>query len=366
VRKKRAPIREWFEVSRRPADVFAYLDDLSRHGEWQERVTEIRVEGSGPTTVGTRVVETRRFAGVPYRLAYEITEYTPPLGFSFRGVSGLVRPLGKRVIESLDDGSRARVTIEVDFEGRGAGKLVAPAVRKWAESEIRTNQLRLKELLENGDATRVRRPERATLVFDFDGTIVDSLAMLVAVFEEVTGRPRLTPAELRRLRTKTLRGVIRELRIRPWQIPSLARRMRQEAVSRIPTATIVDGMASTLTELHRLGYRMVVLSTNAPAAIESFLANNGIDGYFSAVQGDIGLRGKTAALKRIAKGERARASGCVYIGDEVRDVEAAERAGLPSIGVAWGFTDPDTLRRAGPRAFASTPSDLIQIADSIA
>jgi phosphoglycolate phosphatase-like HAD superfamily hydrolase len=374
VKKKHAPIREWFEVSLRPEEVFVYLDDLSRHGEWQARVCEIHVDRVGPTTVGTRVTEKRRLAGLTHRLTYEIVEHSPPSGFAFRGVSGRVRPVGRRVIEPLDGGNRTRVTIEIDFEGKGIGKLLVPVVRTWAAGEIRRSQRRLKEVLEDAGSTRDRDspqreagPPARTLVFDFDGTIADSLKTLVAIFEEVTDRPeKLTATELAALRSQSLKEVIRELRIRPWQIPSVSRRMKKLAASRIPATNIVPGMGEALVALHGCGYRLVVLSTNSPGTIRSFLVNNGIDSCFSGIYGDIGLRGKTSALKRIAKAERTISSGCVYVGDEVRDIEAAKRAGLPSVGVAWGFTDPDALRRVAPRAFARTPEDLLQIARSIA
>ena len=371
--KKHAPIRESFEVSVRPEEVFAYLDDLSRHGDWQGRVRDIRVDGVGPTVVGTRVTERRRLAGMPHRLTYEITEHTPPSGFAFRGVSGLVRPVGRRAIDPIDDGRRSRVTIEIDFEGKGIGKLIVPLVRKWATTEIRSSQRRLKELLEDRHETRSQdrrqsesKPlQRKTLIFDFDGTMVDSLPTLVAIFEEVTARPKkLTAAELAALRSRSLKEVARELRVRPWQIPSLARRMKQLAASRIPSADMVEGMGQALRALHGRGYRMVVLSSNSPGTIRSFLVNNDIDGCFSSIYGDVGLRGKKSALKRIAKMERTGSCGCVYIADEVRDIEAAKRAGLPSVGVAWGFTNPDAIQRADPRAFARTPGDLLEIAAS--
>jgi len=55
-----AAIVERIEINRRPEDVFAYLDDLSRHGEWQEQIVSTRVETDGPTGVGTRATDKRR------------------------------------------------------------------------------------------------------------------------------------------------------------------------------------------------------------------------------------------------------------------------------------------------------------------
>jgi hypothetical protein len=146
-----AAITESIEISRRPEEVFAYLDDLARHGEWQPQILRVeRVEPAGPTHVGTRATEVRKIAGREQSMTYEITEHDPPRRFAFRGVDGPVRPVGRGTIEPLDDGARTRLTIEFDFEGHGAGKLMRPLAVRGARSEIPKNQQRLKELLESG------------------------------------------------------------------------------------------------------------------------------------------------------------------------------------------------------------------------
>ncbi len=142
-------ITESVEIARSPEDVFAYLDDLSRHGEWQEQIVSARVESPGPTTVGTRVTETRRLGGHEQQITYTITEHNPPRSFAFRGQDGPVRPIGKGTIEPLDDGKRSRVTIELDFEGHGLfGKMLLPMVRSQARKQVPKDQQRLKERLE--------------------------------------------------------------------------------------------------------------------------------------------------------------------------------------------------------------------------
>jgi uncharacterized protein YndB with AHSA1/START domain len=147
-----AAIRESTEISRRPEDVFAYLDDLSRHGEWQEHVVDVRVESAGPTTEGSRATETRRIGGREFEVTYVIVEHDPPRSFGFRGVGGPIRPFGKRTIEPLDGGSRSRVTIELDFQGHGVARLLLPLVRGHARAHVPKGERRLKERLETGAA----------------------------------------------------------------------------------------------------------------------------------------------------------------------------------------------------------------------
>ena len=143
-----APIVESVEIARSPQEVFAYLDQLDRHGEWQEQIVDVKVETEGPTRVGTRAVEKRRVLGGP--LTYEITEHDPPRKASFRVLDGPVRPFGTISVEPVGDGSRSRVTLRLDFAGQGAGKLIAPLAKLQARRQVPKDQARLKERLESG------------------------------------------------------------------------------------------------------------------------------------------------------------------------------------------------------------------------
>ena len=138
------------EIDRRPEDVYAYLDQLDRHKEWQSSIVRTRIATEGPTRVGTVVVDTRRIGGREQDVPYEITEREPPRKSSFRGTEGMVRPAGTVTVDPLDDGSRSRVTVELDFTGQGFGILFAPLARRQARTEIPQNQAKLKEILENG------------------------------------------------------------------------------------------------------------------------------------------------------------------------------------------------------------------------
>jgi uncharacterized membrane protein len=143
-------IVESIEIARPPAEVFAYLDQLERHGEWQDEIVSSKLETEGPTRVGSRATDTRRMPGGPRDISYEIVEHDPPRKTSFRGLEGPVRAVGTVTVEPLDDGSRSRMTLEFDLEGHGIGKLLAPLARRQARKSIPNNQLKLKERLEGG------------------------------------------------------------------------------------------------------------------------------------------------------------------------------------------------------------------------
>jgi len=143
-----APITASIEIARRPEDVFAYLDDLGRHSEWQEQLVSAEKQGDGPTRVGTKSIERRRMGKREQTISYEVTEHDPPRVFAFHGINGPVRAIGRATVEPLGDGSSSRLSLELDFEGHGLGKLLLPLVRSQSRKQVPKDQERLKERLE--------------------------------------------------------------------------------------------------------------------------------------------------------------------------------------------------------------------------
>ena len=145
-----APISESIEIDRKPEDVFAYLDEVKRHGEWQEQIVDVQRQDDGPLRVGSRVQETRHVPGGDRTMTYEVTEHDPPRQSSFRVLDGPVRAVGTISIEPIDDGSRSRLRFTLEFKGHGlAGKVLLPVARAQARKQIPKDQAGMKELLES-------------------------------------------------------------------------------------------------------------------------------------------------------------------------------------------------------------------------
>jgi hypothetical protein len=71
------------------------------------------------------------------KMAVEIGNLDPPRSWTIRGLDGPVRGNVKGTVEPLDDGTRSRVTIELDLQGHGIGKLIVPlVVKRQASKEL--------------------------------------------------------------------------------------------------------------------------------------------------------------------------------------------------------------------------------------
>lgn len=201
-----------------------------------------------------------------------------------------------------------------------------------------------------------------TLIFDFDGTIADSFETLLEIFEEIHARPqKLTPNEVKMLRGEPIKKIIKYLKIRRLMVPRLIIKAKRLLAQRMPTIRTFQYLPQIIRQLHQQGVPMYILSTNSPANIEVFLKKNNLDGCFTKIYGNTGLFSKSSALKKIIKKEELSRADCVYIGDEVRDIEAARKAKISSVGVTWGFNDAASIKNARPDIVAQKPKDLLKI-----
>jgi hypothetical protein len=141
-------IVESIDISRRPQDVFSYATDFAHFPEWQGGVVSARPEGAAPLGVGSRAVVTRRIGPRELPRTEEIAELNPPRSWAVRGVGGPLIAIAKGTIEPLDGGERSRVTIAIEFEGHGLGKLLIPLLSRQARKQLPKNEQELKEILE--------------------------------------------------------------------------------------------------------------------------------------------------------------------------------------------------------------------------
>jgi uncharacterized protein YndB with AHSA1/START domain len=143
-----APIISSIEIARPAEEVFPYVIDPTTMPEWQQGVVRGHLD-TATTRVGSKCTTIRRIGGREREVITEIVEYDPPRRWADRGIDGPIRAMVGVTVEPLADGSRSRVTIEVDFAGHGIGKLLVPlVVRRQATAEMPDNMRRLKERLE--------------------------------------------------------------------------------------------------------------------------------------------------------------------------------------------------------------------------
>jgi phosphoglycolate phosphatase len=197
------------------------------------------------------------------------------------------------------------------------------------------------------------------VLFDFDGTLADSLAVALDVYNTVAPRfaaPRISAddAELRRMNP---RDALRASAIPMWKVPRLMSAIRSGMRDRMDMVPLFPGMDVAVRDLACAGFRCGIVSSNARDNIEPFLARNGMDEVEILGTGT-SLFGKAAALRKVLRRERVEAARAFYVGDEVRDVAAAAEVGMRSVAVSWGYADRGALVSEGPDLLVDRPDEL--------
>lgn len=202
------------------------------------------------------------------------------------------------------------------------------------------------------------------VVFDFDGTLVDSLANSIAAFRRIAPRFKLNlDLDLATARTMPTRDLFRQMGVGFWKLPRIIRAFQEEAAQDAPNLKLFDGIAETLEVFSSRGVRLGILSSNREDAIRTCLRANGVEERFAFVVGYPKLFGKAKALRRILKAERIDRESFLYVGDEARDVQAAKRAKVASAAVTWGFHAEELLRTAEPKYLVRSPAELIDLSN---
>ncbi|MHB1865111.1 MAG: HAD hydrolase-like protein [Candidatus Saccharimonadales bacterium] len=204
-----------------------------------------------------------------------------------------------------------------------------------------------------------------TIILDFDGTIADTFNMSIEIAHNLTGHASLlNPAEVKELRHDSMIQVAEKLEIPKHMWPFLLYRGRRQMARRLKEIKLFDGIEDVLTKLHNRGYRIFVMSTNSSKNINRFLLKHGLRSYVHKIYGGVGLLGKAGELRKILKQNHLRSDDVIYVGDEVRDIEASKRVNIPIVAVTWGFNDQQRLTKEKPSAIVHTPKQLFEVLES--
>jgi phosphoglycolate phosphatase len=203
------------------------------------------------------------------------------------------------------------------------------------------------------------------VIWDFDGTIVDSRALMLDIFNRLAAEMRYRPVQdPESVRSLTTRQFLRRHGIPLWRLPKLVRRFHAEAAEEAENLKLYPGLLETLAGLCTAGVRLGILSSNKEETIRRCLRANGAEEHFVFVVGYPRLFGKGKALRHIVRAERLAAAEVLYVGDEVRDIEAARKARVASAAVTWGLNTEAILRSIGPDLVAAEPAILRQLIEN--
>jgi phosphoglycolate phosphatase len=203
----------------------------------------------------------------------------------------------------------------------------------------------------------------STVLFDFDGTLVQTFPAIIDILNRRAhefGYPPLTATTVQHLRATNTRDILQQSGLSTLQLLWLAYRVRTDLYHQLPDLPPVEGIQPALHQLHQQGYRLGIVTSNSLVNVRRFLNLHHWTPYFQSIDSSIRLLGKHQTLRRICDRNQLPTSTVAYVGDETRDIEAANHIGLTSIAVTWGFNSTAILKSSHPTHLVEQPSNLLQ------
>ena len=197
-------------------------------------------------------------------------------------------------------------------------------------------------------------------IFDFDGTLADTLPFFLSVFNELAVRYRfrqVSPDEIPALRMLAARDIIRHVGIPIWKFPIVTRAFLAMMKAQRTGIHLFPGIAEVLEQLNASGTAIAIVSSNSSDNILRVLGPRAA-ALVTQFECGASIFGKAARLKRVLLRAGVAADDAIYVGDQSTDHEAASAVGMPFGAVAWGYADMTALQRLAPSREFYAPSEL--------
>lgn len=206
------------------------------------------------------------------------------------------------------------------------------------------------------------------IIFDFDGTIADTLNVLLNITNRLAvefGYKTIDREELNHIKNLSSREIIKYSGISILKFPLLIAKVKSELKTEIAHVQAFPNIESALVELRNQVDKVGIVSSNSKTNILAFLEANNLQNLFDFIYPEVAIFSKSKTINKILKQENIKPESSIYVGDETRDIVAAKRSQVIAIAVSWGFNSKQVLAAQNPDFLIDQPNQLIDIVKNL-
>jgi len=206
---------------------------------------------------------------------------------------------------------------------------------------------------------------KKNIIFDFDGTLADTAPLMLTLVQEMAHEigyeKKITAEDLEWVRDHELKDIPKKFGI-PWiKVPLLLIKGRDSLNKQMFSVPPCRGILEMLQSLKEKGFILAVLSSNRRDSIQEFIVKHNLESYFDFVHSELNIFGKDKALLSLLKQHKMEISESIYVGDEMRDIEACKKIKLDCISVTWGLNSSTALKEYGAQYLVNSPKELLNL-----
>ena len=203
------------------------------------------------------------------------------------------------------------------------------------------------------------------VVFDFDGTLADTFHdsfQILNILAEEFGFQKLPSEGLLSARDLSTRGLMKQLGIPRMKLHRISKRGTEEMSKRMPHIQPFHDLLLVVRQLHAAGFRLGILTSNSEPNVTAFLQQYDLQ-IFEFIKSSSKLLGKGSVIRKMLKEFQLDPSDVLFVGDEMRDIEAAQETGIHMAAVTWGYNSRSAIQALEPDYLIESPSQIISLLD---
>lgn len=202
--------------------------------------------------------------------------------------------------------------------------------------------------------------------FDFNGTIANTENATVEVYNKLQKKYKLnfiSPEQIMILKSRSPIYYAWKLGMRPWNYHKIKADSSLIVSSLIAQAVPYKELKESLAKLVDKGIKLSIISANNYDDISNFIQKHQLN-YFTEIHAGITLNKKHKTIKKILSSHRLLKSETLFIGDEVRDYESSQKAGVPFLYARWGLNTVEEKIKNVNTFDLNSPSDLVTLLEN--
>ena len=201
------------------------------------------------------------------------------------------------------------------------------------------------------------------IIFDFDGTIADTMPHVIDILQDLStkyGYTKLSTNEIQKLQELSIREIFKTLGVPFYKLPFIISDVKKMMREQILLVKPIDGISQEIHTLKKKSYSLGLITSNNKDIVLSFLKENNLD-IFDYIYTGTSVFGKARAMQKFLEKYSLINDQVIYIGDEIRDIEATQKVKIPIIAVTWGYNSHKGLAKYNPDYLVDKPENLHEV-----